>query len=76
MGFYPYVQKCPNGHEWGAVFISVSPMSDSGRDTCPECGAPTLPPNHTRSTTKESEPQKETGAQTPPPPNVGMRVDS
>ena len=24
----------------------------------------------TRSTTKESEPQKETGAQTPPPPNV------
>ncbi len=43
MGFYPYTQKCENGHEWGAVFISVSPMSDSGRDTCPECGAATLP---------------------------------
>lgn len=40
MGFYPYTQTCEKGHSWGAVFISVSPMSDTGLDKCPECGAP------------------------------------
>ncbi len=45
MGFYPYTQRCTNGHEWGAVFISVGLTSDSGRATCPECGAPTVVPD-------------------------------
>lgn len=39
MGYYPRIERCVNGHEWEAVFCSVSPMYDTGRDTCPECGA-------------------------------------
>lgn len=38
MGYYPYTQRCENGHEWGAAFISVD-MSDTGLKKCPECGA-------------------------------------
>ena len=38
MGYYPYLQKCVNGHVWSAAFCSVEPMSDTGRAECPECG--------------------------------------
>ena len=48
MGYYPYVQKCVNGHEWGAVFISVSPMTDTGRTECPECGGAVVPREPTK----------------------------
>lgn len=37
MGYYPYIAKCKNGHEWDAAFCSVEPMYDSGLGDCPEC---------------------------------------
>lgn len=38
MGYYPYIQRCVNGHEWGAAFCSVGQMSDTGKTECPDCG--------------------------------------
>jgi len=41
MGLYPYIQRCENGHEWSAYFISILPMRDSGLKKCPNpiCGS-------------------------------------